>query len=355
MPVRGNLGIFTIRFANGTGATRLRSVQVITGSRLHFGLTRFWSDPHARFTGVGVMIEDPPTVVTVSGSTSETLSNGKRAAEFARRWLAHIGRGDMEIPGLRVACPPAHAGLGSGTQLAQAVAAGLNVFLGKEPPDVREVARALCRGQRSMTGSGGFAAGGLIAGRGTVNLTGMTTDIIGEFDHTPVPADWRVLLIRDGQGARIFGDDERAAFDGLRARDEKRATHLEMLIRDEILPAAASGNFARFTGAVQEYGLLSGEYFHEVQGGPYNGEVIASLVGRLQGLQANGTGQSSWGPTVYCWCRNQFEANEFAQRIADTIEPRFKMAITRVRNTPATIVLADTGTLEKVPPTDHVA
>jgi beta-ribofuranosylaminobenzene 5'-phosphate synthase len=333
----------------------LKTVQVITGSRLHFGLTRAWSDPQARYTGIGVMIEEPSTVVTVSSAAADNPVDSGRAGEFASQWLAHCGMNDAALPCLRAMTPPVHSGLGSGTQLAQAVAAGLNVFLGRETPDIREVGRVLGRGQRSMTGSHGFALGGLVVSCGR-DYPGKSAEMdLADVQRVAVPADWRVLLIRDREGCRVYGEQERAAFGGLVQRDESRAAGLESMIRDDIVPAATNGDFERFAEAVQQYGLMSGEYFREVQGGPYNGEVVASLIGRLRALEAKGVGQSSWGPTVYCWCRDAGAARELAMRIADTLQPRFDMSITRVRNTPASIILSDTASLLEILSVHHVA
>src|SRR5207247_6472018 len=78
----------------------------------------------------------------------------------ARRFLAHARIEDGVRLRVHRALPP-HAGLGSGTQLALAVARAI-ADLYDVPGDAPTLAAAVGRGQRSAVGTWIFAGGGLV-------------------------------------------------------------------------------------------------------------------------------------------------------------------------------------------------
>src|SRR5262245_47692582 len=104
-----------------------RLVQVTAPSRLHFGL---WSLAGAgrQFGGVGAMIEQPGLKLELA--PAEQFVAGGPLADRAKRFAAHwaaFHRAALPACEIRLlAAPPEHVGLGTGTQLGLAVAAGLN-------------------------------------------------------------------------------------------------------------------------------------------------------------------------------------------------------------------------------------
>ena len=128
-------------------------MNVTTGARLHFGLLRT-SHP---FGGLGVMIDAPQTSVSVTSAdrfscADETSSDGdtaERVTQIAQRFANVYGMRDL--PNLEITIrhrPPAHSGLGSGTQLAMAVSQSLVKFFSKTISDA-ELAREIAgRGAR---------------------------------------------------------------------------------------------------------------------------------------------------------------------------------------------------------------
>ena len=82
-------------------------------------------------------------------------------------------------------------------------------------------------------------------------------------------------------------------------------------------PAVERGDCAKFGDALYEYGVVAGNCFAPVQGGPFNGPVLTELVARMRALGARGVGQRSWGPTVFAVMPNDAEAASFARAIAD--------------------------------------
>src|SRR5207237_3971720 len=114
--------------------------------------------PARQFGGVGLMVEEPGTSVSVSlaPAWSAIGPSSRRALEVAQRFAAtlpHVAKPcAIEVH----SCAPEHVGLGSGTQLALAVARGLNLAWGVRQLDATTLAEAVGRGLRSAVGIHGF-------------------------------------------------------------------------------------------------------------------------------------------------------------------------------------------------------
>src|SRR6186713_3098394 len=135
---------------------------VETPARLHFGLLDVRASADRRFGGIGAPAPAITTRVSVSLADSLDASgdDAGRAAEFARRFLAHykLSRGATIV--VERAIPP-HSGLGSGTQLALSIALALADLydVRATPPDL---ARAVGRAKRSAVGTWTLAGGGFV-------------------------------------------------------------------------------------------------------------------------------------------------------------------------------------------------
>lgn len=288
-----------------------KTVVVRTGSRLHFGLTRYRAVlGEGKYNGVGVMIESPATELEFQLLDSPTEPK-HRADHFAIKWQRSLSTYQRPISIRVLNCPTEHSGLGSGTQLAHAVAVGINQLLDQPNPSAEQVAQALDRGQRSMIGSYGFSLGGLIV-EGSANQT----KPVGRLAHRiALPLVWHAVLALHHQAHKKFGVQERTAFDNINAEQTSRARALEDLIDNQLVPAAETSDFVSFCESVQQFGRLSGEYYSAVQGGIYNGPVITAVVETFARLGGTGIGQSSWGPVVYSWCPDAQSANELVHRL----------------------------------------
>ncbi len=151
------------------------SVEVVAPSRLHFGMFSFGQRELPQYGGVGVMINRPGLRLRIAPAErfAATGPLAQRAAAvvelLAKKWHLH------ELPACRldmVEAPPEHVGLGTGTQLALAVAAGLNAFRGQPPKSAAELAALTGRGARSAIGTYGFLHGGLLVERGKLRARG---------------------------------------------------------------------------------------------------------------------------------------------------------------------------------------
>ena len=281
------------------------------------------------------MIDHPTTELSFRPAEYFQTTGSDRLDSFANAWCESEG---FTLPNCLVSalsCPPSHSGLGSGTQLAHAMALGLNEFCGLPAPPTEKVARVLERGKRSMIGSYGFAKGGLI-------VDAPPEDAPGQLAHrVEISADWRIALFltlpSNDQVIKKFGVQEQAAFDNIVAEQANRSRRLEDLITNQMIPASESEDFGQFCNSIYEYGKLSGEYYIDVQGGIYNGPLITSLVETLLQLKATGVGQSSWGPVVFSWCENQQAAEDLLVRASHVLDDSIKTWIARPMNHPASV------------------
>lgn len=283
---------------------------ITTGARLHFGLIRFGSVEGRQFGGVGVMI-DPPSLRLVAEPSESFAAEGPlrgRVREFAEAWQRYHGLQDLPAVVLRIGdAPPEHAGLGVGTQLGLAVARVLQLSTAIARCSVEETAASVGRGRRSAIGVHGFELGGLIYETGKTTSEALSPLAA----RVALPDEWRFLLLRP-RGARpgLAGESESAAFESLPPVPEQIAARLIELAQHEIVPAAKSADFLRFSAAVGEYNQLSGSCYKSSQGGAFASEAAAAVVARLKSDGVAGVGQSSWGPTLFAAFASQNAAQE---------------------------------------------
>ncbi len=86
-------------------------------------------------------------------------------------------------------------------------------------------------------------------------------------------------------------------------------------LREKMVPAVATGDFAAFASSLARYGGWAGEFFARQQAGLFNGPLLAQLVERMKALGAVGVGQSSWGPTLFAAMPDEASARELAGRL----------------------------------------
>src|SRR5262245_30218784 len=97
-------------------------IEVVTASRLHFGLINPGAVSPRRFGGAGMMIERPGLHLRATPAAEWSASGplASRVLEFARRFCESFGSAmphQFEV----LSAPAEHIGLGTGTQLGLAV------------------------------------------------------------------------------------------------------------------------------------------------------------------------------------------------------------------------------------------
>ena len=238
----------------------------------------------------------------------------ERALDFAHRW--HRNRHQRLAESATAAhvtivrAAPEHSGLGTGTQLAMSVAAGLSALFGTADPlaDPVDLALAVERGRRSAVGSYGFCQGGLIVEAGKFPDEPIAPIVA----RCELPADWHFALITPQDTKGISGAAESRAFKRLEAVPAETTARLSQEVLLKMLPAARLGQFEAFAESLYYYGRMAGEVFAPVQGGIYATPELARMVLRLRGAGVRGVGQSSWGPTLFALMPSQLAAEQLA-------------------------------------------
>lgn len=312
-----------------------RTVLVTAPSRLHFGMLSFGHAEERQFGGVGAMIDSPGLRIEITPAAQLAAGGplAERALTFARRVADNL-RVHNPACRLRILGAPAeHAGLGTGTQLALAVAAGLCRFFEVEQTSAAELARLAGRGERSAIGSYGFAQGGLLVEAGKVPGQALAPLV----SRVELPAEWRFVLIAPCAHVGLSGEAERAAFARLPAVPRETTAELCREVLIHLLPSAIAGDFDEFSESLYRYGHRAGMCFAANQGGPFASAELADLVAQIRAMGIKGVGQSSWGPTLFALFPNESQARDFADRFAVCSPTPIELTVTAPSRRGATI------------------
>jgi predicted sugar kinase len=354
-------------------------LQIRTGGRLHLGLMELAQGHALTFGGLGVMLREPSLLLEMQCIHSEhdVIETGDVQPEdqaeltwriFSVLQLRKTLYGQGPICRIRL-CQmlPLHAGLGSGTQLACAVAVGLELLQrGIVEPTIEQtidqneqafsenwrqvssvvprlslpwLARHSGRGLRSAVGLHGFLQGGFIFDKGqgqtparpalsrsqqAIPMRAKDVTIADELparaietESGQLPAEWRVLLVRPPQKATMYGHVEADLLDALGSVPNPHSSRMEDLARLAMQSLTPIADFDKFTGLLDEYMRLAAEPFLAIQGGLYNGPAVASAVKLARDIGLQGVGQSSWGPTVFGFAASPSEAMRLACQLQE--------------------------------------
>jgi beta-RFAP synthase len=315
---------------------------VVAPCRLHFGLFHVpverltaWPDgtPVRNFGGLGMMVVDPQVRVRVTSSRQFMPANGSladRATAFAK-----VVGDRITFPSsgsyLRFHAdgPPEHVGLGVGTALGMTLAFAANDAEGGNYVPQQQLPAVVGRGRRSGIGVHGFYYGGFIVDDGKL---GDELPVLRE--RIDVPSDWRVVLARPPVPGAWHGEAERTAFRRRRSAAEALDTtsRLSRLASEFIVPALKRADFDTFAVNLTDFNRIAGEPFDDDQGGPYAGPAVAGIIDELLEWGVRGVGQSSWGPTVFAFARNEAEATELADRLRDRFPNLADLRVTAADN-----------------------
>lgn len=294
-------------------------VVVTTGARLHFGLLAHGRGAAREFGGIGVMIDRPGFVIRAAPAPADDLRCGPwrpRVEELLGRLRSAKEPGNGPIAPLAleiVESPPPHAGLGSGTQLAMALAQIVSLLAGETAVPAPELARRAGRGARSAVGLYGFEQGGLLLEAGHCGGSGRISPLAARVDFPP---DWRFVLVRPRDRAGVSGGEEAGSFARLPGMELALTDRLCRTALLEILPAVTERDFENAAAAIGRFGRLVGEYFAPVQGGIFADPRMVRLAERLAQRGIHGVGQTSWGPTTFILCQDAESSKTLSAELA---------------------------------------
>ena len=315
------------------------TISVSAPSRIHFGLFAVGDLVERQFGGMGLMIEQPRTTIFIRAADTFSIVGDpqNKIRAFIENWIVKFGPLVSPSPTRRfepgiclevIEQPPQHQGLGSGTQLAMAIATALFRHFDLPLPQPAELASAMGRAGRSAVGTHGFFHGGLLVDRGTSNVEPVAPlDFQSDF-----PMDWPIVisLLRNHEG--LHGTAESLAFKQLPVVSDQTRREMIRLVNDAILPAVISRDYDTFAQNVYKFGRQSGLFFQSVQGGPYNGDDVARLVDTIRDFGIGATGQSSWGPCVFSICPDSRAADRLCEHLDRTFGYRCDSTITFADN-----------------------
>lgn len=313
----------------------MNQLTVTTGSRLHFGLILSSQHKPWHFGGAGLMVRNPGWTVELYREplTSDVIAGSSEAVTRTELVLKRL-RETTDVPFVRIRIRtevPFHTGLGSGTQLALAVASGIRtLFQIPLASSSLELSRLAGRAERSAIGTGGFELGGFLIDRGASESSQRITRIV-------VPEQWRFILVRPESGAGISGQTEQAYFGKQNFMPTDLVAELTSILSGKLDAAIVKNDFEAFATELEHYGNLAGSFYAQEQGDIFSDPVIRRLVDRLHSKGVIGAAQSSWGPGICIPARSESHAREILTRIPDQIDgSRLITAVTEAMNHGAT-------------------
>jgi beta-ribofuranosylaminobenzene 5'-phosphate synthase len=289
---------------------RTESITVTIPARLHLGFLDLNGSLGRRFGSIGLSITGLRTKVAFRRATANHVTGPEheRVMSHVEKMAQRLGVDSGHVVEILEAVP-AHAGLGSGTQLALAVAAGIRRLHGL-PLDIQGDALYLGRGGRSGAGMGLFLSGGLVVDGGNAK-NGLPAPIVS---HMRFPNRWRVIVVLDPARRGIHGAAEIDAFTRLPPFPDSDAGRLCRLVIMKMLPAVAEEDIVSFGSAITEIQSVVGGYFAPAQGGSaFTSPGVEAVLAALAGEGAVGIGQSSWGPTGFAFAASEDEADRLAR------------------------------------------
>jgi beta-RFAP synthase len=334
-----------LRVASSTALPSLpAALRVRAPGRLHLGFMDPAGTLGRRFGSLGLVVDGLETVVELQRAAHDDLgaADAAAAAELprARAHLDALRRATGQTAPLHLHIAqalPAHAGFGSGTQLALAVGRAFSSLFGLALPTAK-IARLTGRGQRSGVGIAGFDQGGLLLDGGP-RADGEPAPLISRI---VLPSAWRVLLVLDPRLRGLNGDAEKAALATLAPLPREGAAEIchEVLMR--VLPGAAGAEFAPFAAGLTRVQRLLGQHFAPAQGGQvFASAAVGRLIDWVGAHTPAGVGQSSWGPTGFAVLPSAgaAEAIVSAARAAGIVDAALVLHTVRARDHGAVVEL----------------
>ena len=312
-------------------------VYVESAGRLHFGVLDLRGALGRWFGGIGTPAPAPSVLVSAQPADTLTVDgeDAARAEAFARQFLERVGiRGGAYVRVHRAL--PSHVGLGSGTQLALAVARALAEVHGLSI-GTSDLARAVGRGGRSAIGTWTFDRGGLIVEGGRRRDRQSAEDIAPMLVRLPLPATWRCIVAIPNAAPGVSGDAEASLLTALAPPPQCEIEHVAHLVLLALLPALAEGDLPAFGAALTGIQAMNGRWFAPAQGGIFASGPSGELVQHLSEFGAVGVGQSSWGPAVYGIVDGADAGARLAERVRDVLGGRGQVFEGPFRNSGASV------------------
>jgi beta-ribofuranosylaminobenzene 5'-phosphate synthase len=311
------------------------SVTVRAPARLHLGFLDMNGELGRRFGSLGLAIDAFETRVTMQRAARTSVSgiDADRARRILAKLVATVA-GDVSVAVRIDQAIPAHAGLGSGTQLSLALAAALQHLTGGSRA-LEEYAALTQRGARSGSGIGLFRTGGFVVDAGHGARGGIPPIVA----RAAFPEKWRIFFVSDPAQRGVSGADEIAAFAALPKFSAENAGEICRRVLMQVLPGLAEAEIGSFGAGISAIQAIVGDYFAPAQGGSrFKSGAVEALLHDLAAAGATGIGQSSWGPAGFAFVSDAAIAKRMlADASAKAAEMRLDIRICKGLNRGAMI------------------
>ena len=298
-------------------------VYVKTPARLHLGLIDMNRELSRVFGGLGIGINYPNVILEASQSNKIKITGERKelSEKYVKRFLEKYEvqkKFCIEVKSVI----PEHSGLGSGTQLALAIAKALAKLSNIEAP-IQELSLTMGRGKRTGVGTAIFDQGGFVVDGGKTidNTTGKIGKLSPLIFSRSVPEDWRFVVVIPDVKKGLANIKEFVAFQEVPIMRSEDVGIICRLILMKLLPSLIENNIKNFGEALTKIQITVGKSFSSVQGGIFSSTIVEEGIEYLIKLGAYGAGQSSWGPTFY-GLTNINEAQKLKNKMIEFLEKK---------------------------------
>lgn len=271
-------------------------ITIKTPSRLHLGILDLNGNLGRLYGSIGVALEKPNFVLEME--PAERLDVCRDSKDVIINLIKRFSRFYKIKPKVRVELKetiPEHIGLGSGTQLALAVATSLSKIY-KLGTTTWKLALVMSRGTLSGIGIAAFEGGGFVIDSGINVLDPLPPKIV--FHHS-FPENWSFVVAIPDVKRGFSGIKEREAFKGIIPAPEKISAQICRIVQMKMLPSLIEKDIETFGQSLSEIDKKTGLHFKGVQNGIYREKISQRLIEFMLNSGSYGIGQSSWGPAVY--------------------------------------------------------
>lgn len=292
-------------------------VFVKSPARLHFGLIDMNGEMGRFFGGLGIAIDKPNVILEAQNSITFSVKGEKSqlAKVFAKRFLETYNiKSSVRIDVKETI--PEHEGLGSGTQLALAVAVALKTLFNMNIT-IKELSLTMGRMKRTGVGTVVFEKGGFVidGGKkfkdGAVVLESLPPLIL----QTPFPEDWKFVVAIPNIKKGLAMTEEKDAFKNIKTMPSDVVGKICWLTMMKLLPSLIDCDIVNFGDALTKIQIVVGNFFADVQGGTFSSFVSKKIIDFMSDSGAYGVGQSSWGPAVYGLVKDEIQAKNLESAV----------------------------------------
>lgn len=295
------------------------------------------------FGGLGIAIDRPNFVLEAEKSKTFSVSGKKseRATQFAKQFLKTYNLNSNVRIHVKQAITE-HVGLGSGTQLALAVASALAKLFDVKV-SLQELSLSMGRMQRTGVGTAAFGQGGFVVdgGKQTKNGTVVPESLPPLIFRQSFPENWKFVVALPDVKKGLAKTEEKIAFANAPPMPAQVVGTVCRLIMMKLIPALVDLDIESFGEALTRIQIVVGDCFADVQGGTFSSLEATQTINFMKTNGAYGVGQSSWGPAVYGLVNGESQAKELHQEVTNFLSNNGggEVFIANPNNTGATIKL----------------